>query len=105
MCVMAINSFAAEAKETSSQVQTQEMIGMIVSVDVKNSSFDLQYESDGPNHEMQTTTFYVTDITTIDIMMAKGALKDLKQGQSVLLEFAQMPDGTKVVDSIWVKKS
>lgn len=105
VCLMAGTSFATEAKEKSSQVQTQEIVGTIVSVDPQNSSFDLAYEADDQTHEKQTTTFYVTDITTIDIMMAKGTLNDLKEGQNVLLEFAQMPDGTKVVDSIWVKKS
>ena len=105
VCFLTSVSFAAETKDKGSQVQTQEITGKIVSVDVKNSSFDLEYEMDEQKHGIQTTTFYVTDITTIDIMMTKGTLNDLKEGQNVLLEYAQMPDGTKVVDSVWVKKS
>ncbi|GEM_PF-6554988 len=95
--------FAVETKEDLSQ--TQEAIGKIVSIDSKNSSFDLEYEADDRTHEIQTSTFYVTDITTIDIATVKSSLNDLKPGLSILLEYAQMPDGTKVVESVWVKKS
>lgn len=97
--------FTADAKEELSQVQTQEVIGKIVSVDPQNFSFDLEYEADERAQEVQTSTFYVTDITSIDIATVKSALTDLKPGLSVLLEYAQMPDGTKVVESVWVKKS
>ena len=100
-----LSGFAQEAKEKSSQAQTREAIGRIVSVDPKNSSFDLQYEAGEQTHNMQISTFYVTDITTIDIATVKSSLNDLKPGFSVLLEYAQMPDGTKVVESVWVKKS
>ena len=99
-----VDSTCLNAQAAEKKVQTQEIIGKIISVDSKNSTFNLEYESDDQTHQIQTSTFYVTDITTIDIATAKSALKDLKAGLSALLEYAQMPDGTKVVESIWVKK-
>lgn len=96
--------FAAQKKEEP-EVQTQELVGNVVSVNQEASSFDLEYEKDDPAHQKQVTTFFVTDISTIDIAMSQGNLSDLKPGLKVLVEFAPMPDGTNVVESVWVKKS
>lgn len=96
--------FAAQ-KNKELEVQTQELVGNIVSVDQKKSSFDLEYERDDPSSSKQVATFFVTDISTIDIAMSQGNLSDLKPGSKVLVEFALMPDGTNVVESVWVKKS
>ena len=96
--------FAAQKNEEP-EVQTQELVGNIVSVNQEASSFDLEYEQDDPSRQKQVVTFFVTDISTIDIAMSQGNLNDLKPGLKVLVEFAPMPDGTNVVESVWVKKS
>lgn len=85
-------------------VRTQELVGTIVSIDQEASSFDLEFEKDDPSRQKGVLTFFVTDISTIDIAMAQGSLEDLKPGLKVLVEFAPMPDGTNVVESVWVKK-
>jgi len=96
--------FAAQRNEEP-EIQTQELVGNVVSVNQEASSFDLEYERDDSSHQKQIATFFVTDISTIDIAMSQGNLSDLKPGLKVLVEFAPMPDGTNVVESVWVKKS
>ena len=95
---------AAQSKEEQN-IQTQELIGKIISVNQEALSFDMEYALDDPSHEKKISTFFVTDITTIDIAMSQANLSDLKSGMNVLVEYAPMPDGTKIVDSVWVKKS
>jgi hypothetical protein len=96
--------FAAQKNEET-EVRTQELVGNVVAVNLEASSFDLEYENDDPSHQKQVATFFITDISTIDIAMSQGNLSDLKPGLKVLVEFAPMPDGTNVVESVWVKKS
>ncbi len=86
-------------------IRSQEIVGKIINVDLENSMIELEYVSDVQSHGKQTGTFYITDATMIDVAMVKSTLNDLKIGTNVLLEFAQMPDGAKVVESVWVKKS
>ena len=95
---------AAQSKEEQ-DIQAQELIGKIISVNQEALSFDMEYALDDPSHEKKISTFFVTDITTIDIAMSQANLSDLKSGMNVLVEYAPMPDGTKIVDSVWVKKS
>lgn len=85
-------------------VKTQEVVGTVLSTNQKSSSFDLEYEAEEAPRQKHTMTFFVTDISTIDIAMTQGTLADLKPGLRVLVEFAPMPDGTNVVESVWVKK-
>ena len=96
---------AGEKQSASRKAGTQELIGKIVSVDLPNSTIDLEYEFDDQTHQMKTDAFYITDATIIDVATVKSSLKDLKAGSNVLLEYAQMPDGAKVVESLWVKKA
>ena len=93
----------AQAKDES-DVQPLQQVGTIVSVDPEALSFNMEYEADDPTRERKTSTFFVTDITTIDIAMSQGTLSDLQPGFNVLVEYAPMPDGTRVVESIWVKE-
>jgi hypothetical protein len=97
--------YSAAAAETAEQIRSQEIVGTIVGVDLENSAIELQYELDEMTRQMKVDTFYITDATMIDVAMVKSTLNDLKIGNSVLLEYAQMPDGAKVVESVWVKKS
>jgi hypothetical protein len=97
---------AAEPKQKSSaNVHSQEIIGRIVAIDLDKSTLDLEYEIDDQTNEAKKETFFITEATTIDVATVKSGLKDLKVGSSVLLEYAQMPDGAKVAESVWVKKS
>ncbi len=96
---------AMAAEKSSAQIRSQEIVGTIVGVDLENSAIELQYELDNMTRQMKVDTFYITEATTIDVAMVKSTLNDLKIGNSVLLEYAQMPDGAKVVESVWVKKS
>lgn len=86
-------------------VQTQQLVGKVVSVNEGELSFDLEYAFEDATGEIKVSTFYVTDITTIDIAMTQGTLGDLKPGLNVLVEYALMPDGVRVVESVWVKSS
>lgn len=95
---------AADDKQKSS-VRMQEIVGKIIQVDLQNSTIELEYEFDDQTHQTKSDMFYVTDATTIDVATVKSSLKDLKAGSDILVEFAQMPDGAKVVESVWVKKS
>ena len=95
---------AGTASAEDVDVKTQEIVGNIVSANQDASSFDLEFATDENPGQKQVSTFFVTDITTIDIAMAQGTLADLKPGLKVLVEFASMPDGTNVVESVWVKK-
>lgn len=93
-------SFAQEV-----DVQTQQLVGKIVSVNEKEMSFELEYALEDASGDKKISEFYVTDITTIDIAMTQAALSDLSPGMNVLVEYALMPDGARVVESIWVKNS
>lgn len=86
-------------------VQTQQLVGKVVSVNEGELSFDLEYAFEDATGDIKVSTFYVTDITTIDIAMTQGSLRDLKPGSNVLVEYALMPDGVRVVESVWVKNS
>ena len=99
-----VDVFAAQVKEEQ-DIQTQELVGTIVSVNQEALSFDVEYTLDDPSHDKKVSTFFVTDITTIDIAMSQANLNDLKPGFNVLVEYAPMPDGTKIVESVWVKKT
>jgi len=104
-CAAGLSVSADEAPTASANVLVQELVGKILQVDIENSTIELEYEIDEQTHQMQTETFYVTDATTIDVANTKSGLKDLKVGAHILLEYAQMPDGAKVVESVWVKES
>ncbi len=93
-------SFAQEV-----DVQTQQLVGKIVSVNANDMSFELEYATEDGSGEKKISAFYVTDITTIDIAMTQAALEDLSPGMNVLVEYALMPDGARVVESVWVKNS
>lgn len=97
------HALTVQAKDAP-EVQPIQQVGTIVSVDPQALSFDMEYETDDPTREKKIATFFVTDITTIDIAMTQGALTDLQPGYNVLVEYAPMPDGTRVVESVWVKK-
>lgn len=109
LIMMAVLPFSAAARSATYtqeiDVQTQQLVGKIVSIRESDQSFDLEYFFEDGAGDKKTDTFYVTDITTIDIAMTQAALSDLKPGLNVLVEFAQMPDGTRVVESVWVKSS
>lgn len=109
MCFSAITvSSIAELennKKSLANIQSQEMIATIVSVDLQNATMDLQYEFDDQTRQTKIDAFYVTDATIIDISAVKSGLKDLKVGMNIFVEYAQMSDGAKVVESVWVKKS
>ncbi|MBL8013797.1 MAG: hypothetical protein JNN05_08125 [Candidatus Omnitrophica bacterium] len=100
VCSSLPNASAAQEAD----VKTQEIVGTILSQNPESSSFDLEYETEEIPQQKHTLTFFVTDISTIDIAMSQGTLADLKPGLRVLVEFAPMPDGTNVVESVWVKK-
>ncbi len=95
------NAFCASEEE---DLKSQEIVGRVLSVNQEASSFDLEYSADDPAQQKQISTFYITDISTIDIAMAQGSLADLTPGLKVLVEYASMSDGTNVVESVWVKK-
>jgi hypothetical protein len=95
----------AAQQKSAVNVQSQELVGKVVGVDLENSTIELEYEFDDQTHQTKTDTFYITDATTIDVASVKSGLNDLKVGTNVLLEYAPMPDGAKVVESVWVKKS
>jgi hypothetical protein len=99
-----INVLTAQAKDEP-DVQPMQQVGTIVSVDPQALTFEMEYETDDPTRERKTSTFFVTDITTIDIAMTQGSLNDLQAGANVLVEYAPMPDGTRVVESVWVKEN
>ena len=90
--------------EEEPEVKTQEIVGNIVSTNKEASSFDLEIIQDDMTKQKQLSTFYLTDISTIDIAMSQGSLADLTPGLKVLVEYAPMPDGTNVVEAVWVKK-
>ena len=98
-----IHALTVQAKDEV-DVQPLQQVGTIVSVDPEGLSFNMEYETDDPTRERKTSTFFVTDITTIDIAMSQGTLSDLQPGFNALVEYAPMPDGTRVVESIWVKE-
>jgi hypothetical protein len=101
---IAVFGWAANEKKSSVNVRSQEIVGKIAGIDLENSTIDLEYELDEQTHQTKTDTFYITDATTIDVATAKSSLNDLKMGTHILVEYAQMPDGAKVVESVWVKK-
>lgn len=99
-------TIAANARPTFAQevdIQTQQLVGKIVSINERDMSFQMEYDLVDSSEEKKVSSFYVTDITTIDIAMTQAALSDLTPGMNVLVEFALMPDGTRVVESVWVK--
>jgi hypothetical protein len=96
---------AADEKKELLNIRSQEVIGKIVGINLENSTIELEYESDEQAQKKQVDTFYITEATTIDVATVKSTIKDLTVGANILLEYAQMPDGAKVVESVWVKKS
>ena len=97
-------AFSAE-KSSPRKILTETIIGKISAINMDESSIDVQYVADDMTKEMKTSTFYITEATVIDIATAKSSINDLKAGTNILLDYAIMPDGERVAESIWVKKS
>ena len=101
--VAAAADVAADAAADAAENASIELSGTITSIEPETSTIVVEYAAEDDAATSSTSTFKVTEDTTIIKAEAPITLADLEVGTQVNLQFRLDAEGTKVVEAISVQ--
>lgn len=101
--VVVANAPVAFSQVEEENLSTGELTGEIVSINSKKSAAVVKYIVDNETQTHKTAVFYLNDATKIDKYGEMVGVSDLKEGDTVTLQYATDAEGRKIIDFIVVE--